>query len=301
MSLTKKVLAAIAALGVASSVSPKADAALLTGDLNPNPSTAAVTFAAPSGVSFTGGDGIGEGKYAPTSASQIFIYDGTTTTPEATINTPFSNISGLAYRGRDGSGDPLVTLSAGTSLYEGTLSGGSFNIDSVIGLTGITSDTTDVTFGLDNHYIATQSDGVRRVESDGSTTLTFNASGVESYDILDVIAGTYINPAEQIDGENFTNIDNNGIAIGSGTFVNLNNATTIEGIAYFDSDNNPLNGVDGGLAVIQGPGIQIHTAPTYASNITDPVPEPATLALLAAGSATLLSGRRKEQKYQSTE
>jgi uncharacterized protein (TIGR03382 family) len=285
----------------------KADAAVLTDDLNPNPSTAIVTFAAPTGVQFTGGDGVGEGKYVATSSDKIFLYDGANITPSMTFTTPLSGITGFAYTGRD-NGTITGAVSDGTSLYEGTLSGGNFNIDNVIGLTGISSDTTDVTFGLGSYFVPTQSDGVRRVESDGSTTLTFNANGVESYDILESkLDGSnnpvYTNPADQVDGDLFNNTDNGGVHVTGSTAIDLNNATTIRGIAYFDSDTNPLNGVDGGLAVIQGPGIQIHNPLDYQQNIVDvgtPIPEPMsiTMGLVGLGGLALM---RRRKDYQTKE
>ena len=136
------------------------------------------------------------------------------------------------------------------------------------------------------------------------------SSNLESYDILESkLNGSnqpvYTNPADQRNGEFIANVDSNGNSISGTTTVNLNNSTTIRGIAYFDSDNDPFNGIDGGMAVIQGPGIQVHNPLEYQQNIVDvgnPVPTPTSAALMTvAGGIALLRRTSRDKNYQNKE
>ena len=304
-----KTAAAIATVLAAGVVGGRAEGATVLDDL-PTSSTPVATFAAPTNVTFTGGDGIGEGKYVATSADKIFVYDGFNTTPDMTLTTPLSNISGAAYRGRD-NGDIFLTLSNGTSLYEGRISGSSFNIDSIISLSGITSDTTDVDYGLGSYFVPTQNDGVRRVESDGSATEISSQNGFGAYDILESKLDeqgnpVYDSPAGQFDGTFFQNLLSDGTPTGASAGTNFNNFADVKGIAYFDNDNDPTNGINGGMALIQDFGyIDVHNPLPFQQNIVDvgtPVPEPMsiTMGLVGLGGLALMRGRR-DQKYQPTE
>lgn len=241
---------------------------------------------------FTGADGdVNSATYFISSTGKIFTAEGNTIT--GTYDTPLSQISGIALRGYDSNSNPLLTVSAGTSLYEGHLAGGNFNIDNVIGLSGLTSDVTDVDFNTNfgsanssHYFVTTLGDGVREVKNDGSTNALNGTSGIKSIDMVSFIPDIYTNPVQQWDGENFHNMTLSGVPIGSNQNVDLNSPGTFEGFAFYGGSN------PGMVGVLQSGTLAYHPFDMQQHMQEGFVPEPATLLMLAAGATVALAGRK---------
>ena len=248
-------------------------------------STPTASFAAPENYgNLTGADG-DPGKatwLATTGLGYVHGFDAASSTPDFTVDTGISGLTGIVLKGYDGS-NFLVALSAGHTIYEGSLSSAAFSQDNTIDLA--TSDLTDIDYALGNYFIATESDGIRKVNGDGSTTQTGGAGTFQSFDIVEFIDGVYDpNQMGQARGELFNHSDAAGVLYGTTKSVDWNPITTIEGVAYFD----------GGMAIVQGPGVQIHNPQAYQENMQN-IPEPSAVAILALGAGGALAYRRKEQ------
>lgn len=236
-------------------------------------STPISSFAAPDGFgNLTGADGDVSSPIwaATTDLGYIHLFDGMSSSPISTIDTGISGLTGIAYLGNDN-----FALSAGHTIYEGSILGSSWNQTGTIDLT--TSDLTDIDFALGQYFIATQSDGIRRVEGDGSTEELISGA-FSAVDIIDFQPNTYDNGMIQFGGEQFRNIDSNGIPFGSGKLVDFNSPVTILGVAYFD----------GGMALPVGLGVYIHAEQAYQEHMAQ-IPEPSTIALLGIGALGLLA------------
>jgi hypothetical protein len=198
----------------------------------------------------------------------IISYNGTNNSaPIGIIDIGIPGLTGIACLGND-----RYAVSAGKDIYEGTLSGSDWTTTNIISPLGIWSDLTDVDFALGSYFIATQSNGILRVNSDGSTT-QIKTGLAESLDIIEFIQGTYDNPMMQFaqGGNGFINVDNNGNPFGQPKPVYLDNTFDITGVAYFK----------GGFATVQSLQFDIHEPMAFQEHI---IPEPATIALLALGA-----------------
>jgi hypothetical protein len=211
----------------------------------------------------------------------IISYNGSNNSaPIGIIDIGIPGLTGIACLGND-----RYAVSAGKNIYEGTLSGCDWTTTNIISPLGIWSDLTDVDFALGSYFIATQSNGILRVNSDESTT-QLNIPGVGAWKSLDIIefkADTYDNPIMQFaTGANFfNNINVGGFPIGSSKDVFLDNTFDIQGIAYFD----------GGFAVVQSLQFDIHN-PMDIQQYMQPIPEPYTIALLGFGILNLLRHKK---------
>ncbi len=145
-----------------------------------------------------------------------------------------------------------LAISQGTDIYEGRIVGGAWILDDIVGLTGFTSDTTDVDWFNGSYFVSTLSDGIRRVESDGSTTHVGSGTAY-AVDFIGFLPNTYDNLMQQLTGEFFNNVDEQGNQIGGSKTVDMNNVTTIQAVAYYN----------GGMAIIQKPGVNIHNPLAY--------------------------------------
>ncbi len=228
----------------------------------------------------TGADGdvSQEEWYATTDLGYIHKFSGRSETP-VSIDTGISGLSGIAYKG-----DGQFALSAGNDIYEGALDN-SWATEDIISLA--TSDITDIDFALDSYFIATESDGIRKVVDGGSELV--EDLGCDSFDLIEFKPNTYDNNMSQRQGESYINVDSSGNPFGMSKFADLHNATTIAGIAHYGGNN-------AGMAVVQAPGIQHHDPQQYQQNM-QPVPEPGTLAMLGLAGLGLLG--KTYQKRES--
>jgi hypothetical protein len=252
----------------------------------PTQSVPTSSYAAPTGYgNLTGADGdVLSNLWALTTDLGYLGYmNGSSSTPVKMIDTGISGLTGVAYLGPD-----KWALSAGKKIYEGTVSGTTWHTDKTTLVTGIASDLTDLDWTPTIGYeVATQSDGIRKVAADGSSSLVKNSLAL-SVDLIGFLPNTYDNGLLQYaqNGNGFINIDTSGIPFGQPTPVNLNNTWDITGIAYFKD----------GYAVVQDGtpySVDIHSALSPLQDNMASVPDPATLSLLVLGGVGLLA-RRKE-------
>jgi hypothetical protein len=212
----------------------------------------------------------------------IIFYNGTDNcAPIGIRDIGIPGLTGIACLGNN-----RYAVSAGKKIYEGDFSSGTWGTTKIISPLGIWSDITDVDFALGNYFIATQSNGVLKVNNDVSTT-NLNVPGVGAWKSLDVIEfkpNIYDNPIiEFATGSNFfNNINSTGLLLGNAKDVFLDNTFDIQGTAYFK----------GGIAVVQSFQFDIHN-PLGIQQDMQPVPEPSTMALLALGILNLAVYKKK--------
>lgn len=249
-------------------------------------STPTSSYAAPTGYgNLTGADGdVGNSQWiAVTDSGYAHIMDGANSSPLATIDTGISGLTGIAIKGYDGN-DFIIGLSAGTTIYEGKLSQTAWAQSNTIDLT--TSNLTDIDHALGAYFVATESDGIRKVGAGGSTS-EVQGGAFDAVDIIEFLPNTYDNGMMQRDGEIFANIDTNGTPFGSIKSVDFDSAFDIQGMACYGGDNP-------GMAVAIVHGAYIHDPQTYQQHIQD-IPEPASLTLLGLGGLGLLGARYRKQ------
>lgn len=207
----------------------------------------------------------------------IIFFNGTdSSAPIGIRDIGIPGLTGIACLGND-----RYAVSAGKKIYEGDFSSGTWGTTKIISPLGIWSDITDVDFALGNYFIATQSNGVLKVNSDESTT-NLNIPGVGAWESLDVISfqpNTYDNSLIEFaqNPNYFSNISNNSIPFGIPKDIFLDNTFDIVGIAYFN----------GGFAVVQCLQFDIHN-PLDIQKYMQPVPEPSMILLIGLGALNLM-------------
>lgn len=250
-------------------------------DALPDQSIPISSYAVPDGVGrFSGADGdvSNEKWFAVTNNGFILGYNGGNSAVADLIDSGISGASGITYKGGND-----WAISAGKTIYEGTLTTGGWTQTGSIDLTDLSSDISDLDYGLNAYFILTGSNGVRKVNSDYTTTQIENVSAnIGSIDILEFLPNTYSNPLLQLaSGDNgFRNIDTAGNVFGNPIPVYLNHGLDIQGIAYFD----------GGFSVVQSLGNQIHEPLSIQQYMAsqNPVPEPVAGLLFLSGLPLLL-------------
>lgn len=233
------------------------------------------SYAVPDGVGrFSGADGdvLDEKWFAVTNSGFILGYNGGDSTVVDLIDSGISGASGITYKGGNN-----WAISSGITIYEGTLTSGGWTPTGTIDLTDLSSNISDLDFGLGNYTVLTEQD-IRRVNDDKSTRI-INPYGanVGAIEIIEFQLNTYDNPLLQVASGNngFYNMDMTGNIFGNPALVYLNNGLDIEGIAYFD----------GGFAIVQSLGNQIHASLEIQQYMAsqNSVPEPAAGLLLLSG------------------
>jgi|GEM_PF-2167796 len=255
-------------------------------DALPDQSIPISSYAVPDGVGrFSGADGdvSNEKWFAVTNNGFILGYNGGNSAVADLIDSGISGASGITYKGGND-----WAISAGKTIYEGTLTTGGWTQTGSIDLTDLSSDISDLDYGLNAYFILTGSNGVRKVNSDYTTSLIGGVSAnIGGIKVIEFQPDTYDNPLFQwASGNNvFYNMTELGNLIGNSEPVNLNNGLDIQGIAYFN----------GGFSVVQSLGNQIHSPLIIQENMasTNPVPEPAAGFLLLSGLPLLLRKNKK--------
>jgi hypothetical protein len=200
-------------------------------------------FATPGGYGqATGADGsVDSTVWGLTTNDGWFIqYDGFNTTPLSFHDLGYQ-LTGVA-KIPDG-----CAFSDGSTIYK---------FDNNLQPTGLidvlgTPHVTDVDYALGHFFVSTQ-DGVYRVLDEQGHTQQTATGGWNSCDINEC-DGYYSNPLGQFEGNTFSNVDFEGIPFGSPAFVDFHNNYQIKGVAYFD----------GGMAVVQAPGVELHNEMLY--------------------------------------
>lgn len=254
-----------AAVVVLASLSPVVAASL--GDplsSLPAQSTPIASFAKPANVgNLTGADGDVSSPYwyATTDLGFLLTYNGADPTPVSIVDTGIPGATGVACLGGN-----RLAICAGKKIYEGTLNNGTWTADNVIIVMNLNGDLTDVDYALGCYFVATQNDGVRRVDGNGSSTLMVNGVA-QSVDAITFEPDSFDNPMMQIASGNngFQNMTFSGNLFGTAKLMNLNPSYTIQGLAYFD----------GGFAVVQAPGVGIHSPLAGVQPYMASFPEPA--------------------------
>lgn len=278
-------IAAAAGLGYALSATP-AQASPLGNPLDSLPTSIMWDDVIPvqAGVGLaTGGWGDGQSsKWFYTSGNSVIEMDGWNTSAVHVYNPGFANISGMT-KGRT---NPFC-LSSGTAYIE---TDASFQQQGIQGLLDISSDTSGIANGMRPNYFpfysshVLASDGVRGIHLDGHTT------GLSTGAFKDVFVNafkddTYDWDMLQIGGNQFLNLNADGIPIGGTKIVNMN-ASNIVGFAYWGGD-------DPGMAAITPQGIFRYQPFEHAQHL---IPEPGTLLLLASGGLLALGAGRWGRK-----
>jgi hypothetical protein len=211
----------------------------------PSSSTPITGYVRPTGYNLTGADGdvSTNAFYAIDDGGYVHKYDGLTGVILDQFPTGQPGATGIALLPNGG-----FAISNGTDIYKGHLDDNGAWVDDFpsILVTGITSNINDVDYSakIGKFFIATENNGLRRVEDDGSSVQILpNNNGWKSIDIIDFKDGTFNNPLVNYGGgqsNGFRNANSEGIAFGdpvgmlsggSGDFPNT--AAYISGIAYF--------------------------------------------------------------------
>jgi len=191
--------------------------------------------------------------------------------------------------------DDDYVISAGTNLFKGRVDGTTWVQTQIIPLSGITSNVTDVDYapgiGSTGLFISTQSNGIRRVNGDGSSEeLKYNGLGLgngwKSVDAILFKPDTYNNSLFQTaaDADFFRNISTSGNVLSNGIQVYLNNGDDIQGIGYFN----------GGFVEVEPEMIFRHNPLANVQQHMASIPEPTALALASIGVLALLRGRYRK-------
>ena len=222
---------------------------------------------------------------ATTDQGYLLFFNGFDPTPVNVVDMGLSGATGVAWLGNN-----RFAISAGNTIYEGNLSGGTWNQTGGHSFSGM-STINDVDYALGHYFIATASDGVRRVESDWTTTEVYSGNGVLAVKVVEFQPNSYDNPMLNLAGgdHGFRNADSSGTPFGFPKPVQLNNGLNIEGIAYYS----------GGFAVVQSEGTEIHNPFTFQQHMASmTVPEPSAAVLLLAATPLLLPRRRRAPASQ---
>lgn len=254
-------------------------------DALPDQSIPVSSYAIPDGVGrFSGADGdISDEKwFAVTNSGFILGYNGGNSTVVDLIDSGISGASGITYKGGNS-----WAISAGKTIYEGTLTEGGWTQTGSIDLTDLSSNISDLDYGLGNYTVLTEQD-IRRVNDDKSTRI-INPYGanVGAIKVIEFQPNTYDNPLLQVASGNngFYNMDMTGNIFGNPAQMWLDSTFDNQGIAYFN----------GGFVSVQGLQADIHAPLDIQQYMTsqNSVPEPAACLLLLSGLPLLLRRNRE--------
>jgi hypothetical protein len=257
-------------------------------DALPDQSIPISSYAVPDGVGrFSGADGdvSNEKWFAVTNSGFILGYNGGNSTVVDLIDSGISGASGITYKGGND-----WAISAEKTIYEGTLTTSGWTQTGSIDLTDLGSDISDLDYGLGAYFILTGSNGVRKVNSDYTTSLieSVGQNSVGAIDIIEFEPNTFNNPLRQLASGNngFKNMDLTGNVFGNPALMYIDNTFDNQGIAYFKDGFVSVQGLQ---ADIHGPlDIQQYMAPQNS------VPEPVAGLLLLSG-LPLLFRKNKEK------
>jgi hypothetical protein len=208
------------------------------------------------------------------------FYDGANPTPIRMVDTGELYVTGIAMLGND-----RFALSAENKIIEGYFTADMWHETGTHALIGGLSTINDLDYALGHYFIATASDGIRRVESDWSSTVVYNLDDQLALKMFEFKPDTYDNSMMEFANNNaFINTDSSGMAFGDTKGVHPYNSFNIQGLAYFS----------GGFAVVQSTKVDIHNPFTFQQYLAPmSVPEPSTALLLLAATPLLLLRRRK--------
>jgi len=254
-------------------------------DTLPDQSIPVSSYAVPDGVGrFSGADGdVSDEKwFAVTNSGFILGYNGGNSTVVDLIDSGISGASGITYKGGNN-----WAISAGKTIYEGTLTTGGWTQTGSIDLTDLSSNISDLDFGFGNYTVLTEQD-IRRVNDDKSTII-INPYGanVGAIEIIEFQPNTYDNPLLQVASGNngFYNMDMTGNIFGNPALMDIDNTFDNLGIAYFN----------GGFVSVQGLQADIHAPLEIQQYMVsqNSVPEPGAGLLLLSGLPLLFRRNKK--------
>ena len=316
-----KTAAAIATVLAAGVVGGRAEGATLATNHVPSSSSPTTYAVSPNNQSFEAVAGLaGKTDILAPAGGDIFRYNQFTAAPSETISSPV-NLTGLV-RFYDANGDEQVSGTTSTSITEGTISGGNYNITNIISLsappTYSSLNITGISMNANGEYILSD-DGIGTLgvnRDDGSTYVLFGGTGRKDVNYTEVD-----NPNVESElvfsmgtaGVSATDANADGTQYSGGNIkvININGTTgPTKGLDWFDSDTNINNGVNGGFAAANdlvldwyqplvetnGINLQNSIAPR-----TSEIPEPLSGAMLGVGLAGLILKRTGRENYKPQE
>ncbi|MFQ5422382.1 MAG: hypothetical protein ACE5F9_00215 [Phycisphaerae bacterium] len=247
----RRVAPVVLAMSVVWSRSARAGCPLgLATDTLPAQSVPIDTVAVPGGVGLyvdATGDVSTDRWWAVTDVGVLLGFTGPNATPDTLIDTGLGEARSITLT-PDG-----LTLGTATALIEGQVSAGTWTTTNVIVLNGASSNATALDWYQGGYFGAFGTDGLWRIAPDGSV-LFVSSLAAQSLDYHPFDANTFCADLLQGGGA-FHNVDTSGVPLLPATAVAMGELFPIVGTAVFS------DGAGGfGMAVVQGPGVQIHDA-----------------------------------------
>ncbi len=185
--------------------------------------------------------------WAVTDAGVLLGFTGPNATPDTLIDTGLGEARSITLTPGG------LTLGTATALIEGQVSAGTWTTTNVIVLNGASSNATALDWYQGGYVGSFGPDGIWRIAPDGNV-LFVSGLAAQSMDYLPFDANTFCADLLQSGGA-FHNVDAGGVPSLPATVVVLSELFPIVGTAVFS------DGAGGfGMAVVQGPGVQIHGA-----------------------------------------